>query len=152
MKKVYSPGFTLIELLVSITIISVFFIPVFITYSTSRANQALRTTANSLADNINSARIFARSAKDEKAWGIIRGSNTNYTISSKNPDGTSPAEVYNYSLETGLVIEPFNPIWFKAGTGELEEGSATSVQLKTTGGKLANISISQSGIVEVVIP
>lgn len=138
-------GFTIIELLLVISIIAIFIVSFVITYRTSRANQALRTSAEKYADVVRNAHVFAREAADKKGWGVVKNNDTQYSLISGS--STDWSVVTNYTLESQVVFEDDFFLWFDIGTGELE--SSQTVVLVVDGGKRIPIEILQTGIVNV---
>jgi prepilin-type N-terminal cleavage/methylation domain-containing protein len=139
-------GFSLIELLVVIAIIGVMIFPLFITYRTSRANQALRSSTETLADNIRTAHIYARAAKDKSSWGIRKISNTEYELIAGKPDTWHSVQTFvvdkQISLTTDFVV------WFDIGTGNT--ATPLSVTVLSQNGKSMRIDVMESGAVEVI--
>lgn len=138
-------GFTLVEILVVTTIIAVVAIPFLITYRNSRANQALRVSAEQFADQARSVHVFAREAKDKKSWGLMRMSDTSYAILSGSD--MSSDIVTTRSLESQITFLDEFTVWFTVGTGETSDNS--SIRLSNPNGIVSRVEINKNGVVEV---
>ena len=138
-------GFTLIELLLVISIIAAFSVSFFVTYRTSRANQALRTSGERYADIVRNAHVFAREAADKKGWGVVKRNDSQYSLVSGSASDWSVET--HYSLETKVAFDGDFFLWFDIGTGELTQSE--TVVLKADNGKQISIEILETGIVNV---
>jgi prepilin-type N-terminal cleavage/methylation domain-containing protein len=141
----HSLGFTLFELLVVIAIMGIIFFPIILTWQSSRGNQALIASADNFANNIKTVRMYAREAKDSKAWGIARDGENSYKIVSGQSD--KPTTVSTQTLESQIRFSTSNfVIWFGIGTGE--PNSDQSIELTNPNGKKVKIDIFKTGLIE----
>lgn len=138
-------AFTLVEILLVVTIIGLTIVPLFITYRSSRANQALRTSAEDLANTLRSAHILAREAKDSKNWGVIGEGGMQYSLVSGVADNYQVSSVG--SLEQGVSIGDSFSIWFNIGTGESD--AISTIEMTAQNDRQIEITVLKTGIVEV---
>ncbi|RJR30113.1 hypothetical protein C4564_00960 [Candidatus Microgenomates bacterium] len=138
-------AFSLIELLLVVTLIGIFSVPLFITYRTSRSNQALRASAEGLANTLRSAHILAREAKDSKNWGVANSNNSTYDLLSGS-QGKSE-KFSTVALDEGIYFSDGFEIWYTIGTGETKDERV--VELVNQNGKTIQVQALTSGVVEV---
>lgn len=138
-------GVTLIELLVVIAIMSVFVVPVFITYSTSRNNQAIRTSAESLSNILKTAHIYAREAKDQRSW-AVRSTGTN-TYEMANGTCDQLQTVTSYRLESNVSFANEFSFCYEIGTGDT--ATRGQVVMATRTGRRIQLDVYTTGIVEL---
>lgn len=144
-KRNKSIGFTLIELLLTISILGVLVASFVITYRSSRNNQALRTSAERLADVVRNAHVFAREAADKEGWGVVRESETTYVLVSGKESDWEP--VTRYSLERNTSFVDDFTVWFDIGTGETSANRIITIHADS--GKQISVEIIQTGVVEI---
>lgn len=138
-------AFTFIEILIVVTIVGLMVIPLFITYNSSRANRALDASAEEVVNNTTSAHIFARTARDQKNWGVKNLTDKTYAIVSK---GKGPVEISKrYSLEPGVKFDKNFQILFDIGTGETKKDE--EIKLVNDNGISKTVKIFATGVVEV---
>ena len=128
------------------TIIALSFIPVVMTYNTSRANRALDASIHELANHTRSAHIFAREARETEGWGIKSLSSTRYAILMGEPSDFSIAQ--QYFLEDGITLTGDFEVWFGIGTGETD--TKTSIRMLNNRGIQGGIDILITGVVEEI--
>lgn len=144
--RYYQSAVTLIELLVVIAIIGIIALPMYISYTRSGANQALRSSGEQLSNDIRLAHVFAREAKDKKGWGVKSESKTSYSQVSGSKSNF--AVVKTFPLEPLVEFPDEFSLWFTVGTGELE--NPQSIVLTNKYGKSLRIDVEKTGIVSVV--
>jgi len=137
-------GFTLVEMLIVVAIIGIFTIPLLITYRSSQNNQKLRVAAEEFADQVRTVHIYARDAKDKKAWGVDLSGNS-YSLLSGRIDSYKVDK--SLSLGKNIEFETDYFIWFDIGTGQTDQNY--EVVIVDTRGKQIAVKISKNGIVEV---
>lgn len=138
-------GFTLIELLVVIAIVGMLSI-LYFSWVATRANNALLTSAVAFKDNLQTAHIFSREAKDEISWGIKEIDQNTYKLVSGSQ--SSPTDISTFALDPQVNFMPPNfEIWFDLGTGETDKNY--NIQLVNTNNKKVKIDISKSGLIEM---
>jgi prepilin-type N-terminal cleavage/methylation domain-containing protein len=137
-------GFTLIEMLIVVVLIGMVSVPLFVKYRYAQQNQALRVSAEEFADRLRGAHIYARNARDRKAWGVVRQGTSGYALVSGKSD--EYAVDTTYELEKGIEFAGGFSIWFVAGSGDAEE---TSVVIVNSGGRKMKINVYKSGSVDV---
>jgi len=141
-----SPGFTLVEILIVLTLIATLTVPLIISYQNSRTTQALRTSAEELANQVRSAHVFAREANEQKGWGILRTSETTYSlVSGEKYDWTV---VTSRRTEHGVTFQNDFFIWFELATGETDMDY--SIVLSTPKGITQTVNIVTTGLVEIL--
>lgn len=138
-------GFTFLEILLTIAIIGVLVVPFLITYGTSRRTQALRSSAEQLADSFRNAHVYAREATDQKSWGILRVDDTQYSLVSGSPDSYSSKTMYSLERDV-FFVEDFE-IWFGIGTGETDQFYTVVIEDKN--GRQQEIEIYETGLIEL---
>lgn len=139
-------GFTLVEILIVLALIAILTIPLVISYQNSRTTQALRTSAEELANQIRSAHVFAREANEQKGWGVVRTSDRTYSLVSGQRD--SWMEVSSRRTENGVLITNDFFVWFDIATGETD--SNYSIVLTTPNGITQTVSVVNTGLVEIL--
>lgn len=137
-------GMTLVELLVVVVLIGVTVIPLLLSYNSYRTSQALASSAQAVANNVRSAHIFAREAREQKEWGVKSTSGFSYAIFSS---GTSVNIIQQYPLEVGISFARDFETLFEIGTGNLN--SPQEIELINRKGNKIIITVSQTGVVEV---
>ena len=140
-----SNGFTLIELILVTAIIGVITVPFIITYRNSRANQALRTSAEQVADHARSAHVFAREANEGNGWGITSTDDSSYAIVSGTE--TDWNEFSSYVLQPQITFTNDFFVWFEIGTGAIDSGQ--TIELSNLNGTKSKVDINENGVVEV---
>lgn len=143
-----STAFTLIEVLLVVTLIGVIMIPLYISYTKTQANQGLRSTTEQLSDALTQAHIFAREARDKKAWGVKRVSDNAYSIISGNP--SSFTTLQTKSAEKFVSFPNDFSVWFEIGTGDTASEQEISVQNKD--GITRKLKVTKTGLVEEIAP
>lgn len=143
--KIGNYGITLVEILIVMAILGLLSFPLLITYQTSRAKQALRISTEVFADNLRTAHIFSREAKDEKSWGIKRDDRASYALVSKQTGDWQAEKVYKLENQVEFVGDFF--VWFEIGTGETT--SDLSLKLKNSKGHKLKVDILKKGTIEV---
>lgn len=141
-------AFTLLEVLIVVTLIGIITIPLYISYTRTQANQGLRSTTEQLSDALTQAHIYAREARDKKAWGVKRVSETSYSIVSGTP--ASFTELQKKNVETFVILPSDFAIWFEIGTGDT--ASEQQITIQNTYGTEKKLKITKSGIIEEVSP
>jgi prepilin-type N-terminal cleavage/methylation domain-containing protein len=137
---------TLIELLVVVTIIGIISLPLYVSYTRNQSNQGLRASAEMLADTLRSAHIFAREARDLRAWGV-KSSGSNKFVLVKGTTQTPKVEK-TVTLEPFVLFpQPFE-IWFVIGTGDTPTNE--TIEIENKHGRKYKIEVSTTGVVEVV--
>src|SRR3972149_10688481 len=147
-----SPAITLIEILVVIALIIVVVPALYISFSKYRANRALETSIESFADLISTAHVYAREAKDEKAWGVRNIDDSSYEIVSGQPQD------YQSDRQTSLNLSVFFEndffVWFIIGTGEKDKLNTIPtdevIYLVNTNGRKKGVVVSDTGVVQVI--
>lgn len=139
-------GFTLVEILIVLALIAALSIPLIISYQNSRTTQALRTSAEELANQIRSAHVFAREANEQKGWGVVRTSDRTYSLVSGRRD--SWTTVTTRKTENGVLIENDFFVWFDIASGETD--SNYSIVLTTPNGITQTVSVVKTGLVEIL--
>lgn len=143
----FNTAFTLVELLIVVAIIGIITFPLLITYRNHRTNQALIASAEAVANHTRSVHIFAREAQKQREWGIKNKSESAYTLYSTGASGIF--EEQNYVLDNGIMFEENFDILFEIGTGDAK--NPTEIKLITESGRKTWISVTENGLVEVVI-
>lgn len=131
-----------------LAIIALLVFPLLITYRTSRANQALRSSAQILSDTIMSAHVYARNARGEKSWGVRRSGVSTYELISK--DSSAIAKEASFSLEQNIVFQNDFTVWFTAGVGDAE--SPLTIVISADNGRSLQVAVTKTGLVEVRNP
>lgn len=139
---------TLIEMLVVMAVMAIIALPLYISYTRTQANQTLRASTEQLADTFRRAHVFAREAKDEKAWAVKSDSLTSYSLIAGN-DANFKTEKAT-TLETFVKFPADFRVWFEVGTGDAR--MPQSVTIENTYGKQFVIEIFKTGIVEIKEP
>lgn len=142
----YLSGFSLLELLIVIALIAVVASQVLHTWWTFSANQALAISADNFASSIKIAHIYAREAKDNNAWGIIRSSNNSYKLVAGLVN--NPTVISSQTLESRIKFKSSDfSIWFDKGTGETS--TENSIELTNSNGKTIKVKVIKTGLVEI---
>jgi len=143
MKK--SRGFSLIEILIVVALLSLFVFPLYFSYIRSQANQALVASAESVADVVRSAHVFAREARDAKKWGVRSEGERGYALVSGTGENYQVAKMY--SLEPMVDFEKGFFVVFEIGVGGTENGY--QINLVNRYKRRMVVEILSSGVVEV---
>ncbi|MFC1649380.1 Tfp pilus assembly protein FimT/FimU [Patescibacteria group bacterium] len=140
-------GFSLFELLVVMAILGILVIVFLTTYGTSRQNQALRVSAEEVADKIREAHIFSREQKNDVGWGIRKSGDNSYDLIK----GEETAWISHSSsvLESDVTFDGDFFIWFDPGSGETV--STHTINLINQNGHTIVIEVLESGVTEVGI-
>lgn len=140
------PALTLVELVIVMSLIVLVSTPFVISFSKMKVRGALVQTSRNMANNVRTARIYAREEKDEASWGIRFVDEKNYTMVSGKP--TSYVVKKRYMLEEPIVFEDsFEDIWFGQSNGETDKHY--EITLLAGGGLKTKINISKAGIVNL---
>ncbi|HCS78897.1 TPA: hypothetical protein DIV55_04085 [Patescibacteria group bacterium] len=141
-----SPAFTLVELVIVIALIGIFALAIGTALVTARDNQALVTSAETLADHLREAHIFARNARDGTAWGIRNLTSTSYALVSGTDASWHTEKVY--MLDRQVTFTSNFAVWFTIGTGT--SLVAHTIELINTHGRTMHVEVLESGVVDVV--
>ncbi len=139
-------GFTFFELLIAMSIIGVIAIPFIITFRNARANQALRSSAEQVADHVRVAHVFAREANEKKGWGIKNESDSTYAIIKGSKSDWEINSLYSINSQTSFADDFF--IWFEIGLGETDTDHI--IHLINSNDVHSKIIVNKNGVVEVL--
>jgi len=139
-------GYSLLEVLIVCALIASTLIPVLIGWRTSRSNQALKTSAESFSNDLRSAHIYAREAKNSQSWGLKQVDPNSYQLVSGNKDDSTIESPMALESQINFVNENFE-VWFDIGTGETNDKQ--SIELENMIGKRIKIDIHKTGLIEM---
>lgn len=158
-----SPAYTLVEILLVVSILGLVAVASYTPLVQSRNNQNLKSIVETLADNLRRAHIFSRELKNQKVWGIVRISPTEYALVSAPPTSEVVAEVtqplppseyiveQSFTLSSATVFsQNFPPIWFIQGTGGTYAQS--DIELKNSNQVEMHLTVFPTGLVEIYPP
>jgi prepilin-type N-terminal cleavage/methylation domain-containing protein len=145
----HSSAFTLVELLVTIAIMGIIILPMYFSYTRTQANQGLRATSEQLISNIKQAHVFAREAKDQKSWGVKRGSDdTSYELIAGTCGTTNYTRIQTKSAEPLVKFPQDFFVCFEIGTGE--PVAETTIVVENKYGITKSLKVYKTGLVEEI--
>ena len=141
------PALTLIEIMVVLGIVAILAGVAWSGVQGLRMNQAMQTSAEEVKGAVTLAHIYAREARDERSWGVVRMADDSLTLVSS--EGDEVTVVTNYQLQTPAKFgESWDAIWFGQGTGNTTVNR--EIQIVVPGGRTRIVRVSRTGVVEIL--
>ncbi len=138
-------GFTLIELLIVIALIGTVVIPLIFGIRQTGQTQNIRTSISVLSDDLQTAKVSAREARDKRGWGVISNSESTYLVMRGNKTVNSIAS--NRSLQNGVTFEGQFAVWFEIGTGNVSTPQIITVV--NLNGQKYEVGVNELGTISI---
>lgn len=142
-----SPAFSLIELIIVIALIGILSLFIGSALITARDQQALASSAETLADHLREAHIFARNARNTTAWGVRSLSTSDYVLVSGTDASWKPEKTYD--LDGPVTFGGNFAVWFEIGTGT--SPVAQTIELVNPHGRKINVMVLESGVIDLLV-